>query len=83
MDSDIRRITSERRSELTKKKQEAVDAYIAHPTPQNMQKLKDLGVKDSTVKKERERKKKDSYNRTKGGMTKKEAQENQQLLNFK
>lgn len=83
VDSDIRRITSERRSELTKKKQEAVDAYIAHPTPQNMQKLKDLGVKDSTVKKERERKKEDSYNRTKGGMTKKEAQENQQLLNFK
>lgn len=83
VDSDIRRITSERRSELTKKKQEAVDAYIAHPTPQNMQKLKDLGVKDSTVEKERERKKEDSYNRTKGGMTKKEAQENQQLLNFK
>ena len=83
VDSDIRRITSERRSELTKKKQEAVDAYIAHPTPQNMQKLKDLGIKDSTVKKERERKKEDSYNRTKGGMTKKEAQENQQLLNFK
>lgn len=83
VDSDIRRITSERRSELTKKKQEAVDAYIAHPTPQNMQKFKDLGVKDSTVKKERERKKEDSYNRTKGGMTKKEAQENQQLLNFK
>ena len=83
VDSDIRRITSERRSELTKKKQEAVDAYIAHPTPQNMQKLKDLGIKDSTVEKERERKKEDSYNRTKGGMTKKEAQENQQLLNFK
>lgn len=83
VDSDIRRITSERRSELTKKKQEAVDAYIAHPTPQNMQKLKDLGVKDSTVEKERERKKEDSYNRTKGGMTKKEAQENQKLLNFK
>lgn len=83
VDSDIRRITSERRSELTKKKQEAVDAYIAHPTPQNMQKLKDLGIKDSTVKKERERKNEDSYNRTKGGMTKKEAQENQQLLNFK
>lgn len=83
VDSDIRRITSERRSELTKKKQEAVDAYIAHPTPQNMQRLKDLGIKDSTVKKERERKKEDSYNRTKGGMTKKEAQENQQLLNFK
>lgn len=83
VDSDIRRITSERRSELTKKKQKAVDAYIAHPTPQNMQKLKDLGIKDSTVEKERERKKEDSYNRTKGGMTKKEAQENQQLLNFK
>lgn len=83
VDSDIRRITSERRSELNAEKQKAVDAYIAHPTPQNMQKLKDLGVKDSTVKKERERKKEDSYNRTKGGMTKKEAQENQQLLNFK
>ena len=48
-----------------------------------MQKLKDLGIKDSTVEKERERKKEDSYNRTKGGMTKKEAQENRQLLNFK
>ena len=83
VDSDIRRITSERRSELNAEKQKAVDAYIAHPTPQNMQKLKDLGIKDSTVKKERERKKEDSYNRTKGGMTKKEAQENQQLLNFK
>lgn len=83
VDSDIRRITSERRSELNAEKQKAVDAYIAHPTPQNMKKLKDLGVKDSTVKKERERKKEDSYNRTKGGMTKKEAQENQQLLNFK
>lgn len=83
VDSDIRRITSERRSELNAEKQKAVDAYIAHPTPQNMQKLKDLGIKDSTVEKERERKKEDSYNRTKGGMTKKEAQENQQLLNFK
>ena len=83
VDSDIRRITSERRSELNAEKQKAVDAYIAHPTPQNMKKLKDLGVKDSTVKKERERKKEDSYNRTKGGMTKKEAQENQRLLNFK
>lgn len=83
VDSDIRRITSVRRSELNAEKQKAVDAYIAHPTPQNMQKLKDLGIKDSTVEKERERKKEDSYNRTKGGMTKKEAQENQQLLNFK
>lgn len=83
VDSDIRRITSVRRSELNAEKQKAVDAYIAHPTPQNMQKLKDLGIKDSTVKNERERKKEDSYNRTKGGMTKKEAQENQQLLNFK
>ena len=83
VDSDIRRITSERRSELNAEKQKAVDAYIAHPTPQNMQKLKDLGIKDSTVEKERERKKEDSYNRTKGGMTKKEAQENRQLLNFK
>jgi hypothetical protein len=83
VDSDIRRITSVRRSELNAEKQKAVDAYIAHPTPQNMQKLKDLGIKDSTVKKERERKNEDSYNRTKGGMTKKEAQENQQLLNFK
>lgn len=83
VDSDIRRITSERRSELNAEKQKAVDAYIAHPTPQNMKKLNDLGVKDSTVKKERERKKEDIYNRTKGGMTKKEAQENQQLLNFK
>lgn len=83
VDSDIRRITSVRRSELNAEKQKAIDAYIAHPTPQNMKKLKDLGVKDSTVKKERERKKEDSYNRTKGGMTKKEAQENQKLLNFK
>ena len=83
IDSDIRRITSQRRSELTKRKQDAVDAYIDNPTSENQKKLKDLGIKDSTVKKERERKKEDSYNRTRSGMTKKEAAENKQLLDFK
>ncbi|WP_303104094.1 DEAD/DEAH box helicase family protein [uncultured Mitsuokella sp.] len=83
IDSDIRRITSQRRSELTQKKQDAVDAYINNPTSENKKKLKDLGIKDSTVEKERQRKKEDSYNRTRSGMTKKEAAENKQLLDFK
>lgn len=83
VDSDINRIMSQRRSVLTKEKQDAVDAYIKEPSPKNRQRLKDLGIKDSTVEKERERKKEDRYNRTKNGMSKREATESQQLLNFK
>lgn len=79
---DIQRITSHERAILTKEKQRAVDAYIAEPTAENLKRIKELGIKPTTVKKERQRKKMNKLGRIDFGETKKERQQNQYLFDF-
>jgi len=80
--TDIQRITYNERAKLTKEKQKAVDAFIMSPTTENAQRLKELGVRPDTVKKERERKQADRLGRVQAGMTKAEREKNQYLLDF-
>lgn len=80
--SDIQRITYNERSRLTKEKQAAVDEYLANPTTENAMKLRELGVKPDTVKKERERKKADRLGRVQAGMSKEERERYGDLMKF-
>lgn len=80
--TDIQRIVSHERSALTREKQRAVDAYIENPTPENKRELKRLGVKDSTVEKEKKRKKFDRQELMDEGMTKEEKKKYKDLVDF-
>jgi len=80
--TDIERILKHDKSILNKEKQKAVDAYIQNPSAENLKKIKELGIKPDTVKKERQRKKLDRLERLEFGETKKESQQNQELLKF-
>jgi len=80
--TDIEGILKHDKSILNKEKQKAVDAYIQNPSAENLKKIKELGIKPDTVKKERQRKKLDRLERLEFGETKKESQQNQELLKF-
>lgn len=82
MAGDIQRITSRNREQLNREKQQAVDAYIAKPTAENLKRIKELGIRPDTVKKERQRKKLDKLERIDFGETKNERQLNQYLFDF-
>ena len=79
---DVQRITSREREQLNKEKQQAVDAYISEPTAENFKRIKELGIRPDTIKKERQRKKLDKLERIDFGETKKEHQQNQYLFDF-
>ena len=80
--SDIQRITYNERSRLTDEKQAAIDAYLADETTENAKRLKELGIKPETVKKERERKKADRLQRAKAGLSKAEQKQYEKLYRF-
>ena len=82
MASDIQQIMYKEREKLKAQKQKAIDAFIADPSNENAKKLKELGVKPSTVKKERERKKRDKLDRIKVDMSKEEMKRNKDLFRF-
>lgn len=80
--SDMERIVTKERSGLTKKKQDAVDAFIANPTTANAKRLKELGISPKTVKEERERKKQDRAGRMEGRMNKEEQKRYKEMMKF-
>jgi hypothetical protein len=80
--SDIQRIRYNEKDKLKDEKQKAIDDYIENPTNENAKRLRELGVKGSTVQKERERKKRDRLGRLKVDMSKKEQAQYRDLFKF-
>ena len=80
--TDIQRITYNEKDKITKEKQVAIDAYIDDPSPENLRRIKELGIKPETVKKERERKKLDRKERLESGMSAAEKERNNRMLKF-
>lgn len=82
IDSDISRIVTMRKTELTQEKQKAIDDYIDTPSTENYKRLKELGIKPGQVKNEREKKKQDRMDRTADGMSKDAKKRNDRLMKF-
>ena len=82
IDSDISRIVTMRKTELTQEKQKAIDEYIDTPSTENYRRLKELGIKPGQVKNEREKKKQDRMGRTADGMSKDAKKRNDRLMKF-
>ena len=80
--ADVQRIIYDKRDKLSDDKQKAIDAYIEHPTTENMRQLRKLGVKPETVREERKRKRMERLGRINSLLSKKERKENRDLLNF-
>ena len=79
---DIQQITYKERDKLKLEKQKAIDDFIENPTGENGRRLKELGIKPSTVKKERERKKRDRLGRIKVDMSKKDQRNRNDIFDF-
>ena len=82
IDSDISRIVTMRKTELTQEKQKAIDDYIDTPSTENYRRLKELGIKPKQVQDEREKKKQDRIGRTAKGMSKDAKKRNDRLMKF-
>lgn len=82
IDSDLQEIFYSRREEKRDEKQDAIDRYIQNPTTRNAIRLKELGVRPATVKKERARKAIDRRGRLAATMTKEERREYDPLFRF-
>ena len=80
--SDIQRIRYNEKDKLKDEKQKAIDDYIEDPSRENFKRIKELGIKPETVKKERKRKKEDRLGRLKVDMSKKEQAEYRNLFKF-
>ena len=82
LSTDVQRIVGHDRALLNLEKQRAVDAFLRNRSYENLRKLKELGIKPDTVKKEAKRKELDRLNRVLEDETKKEKLQNQYLFDF-
>ena len=80
--TDIQRISSHDREILTKQKQKAIDSWIQNKTSENLRRIKELGIKPDTVKKEIQRKNADKLQRLYLSETKQEKLQNKYLFDF-
>jgi hypothetical protein len=80
--TDKQSIIYDDNKQLQKEKQNAVDDFIGDPSPENLARLKELGVKPQTVKNERKRKQEDKSARMKDSMPKKQQKEDSDFLSF-
>lgn len=78
----IQSILSSEKKKASSKKQQLIDEYIANPTGENARKLKNAGIKPSTVKAEQKKKKLDTKGRTESTMNKKDKKQYQYLLDW-
>ena len=79
---DMQRILTHENAARTAEKQRAQDDYLEHPTIENAQRLRDLGIKDSTVTKEAQKKEQTREERMEGRAPKKGAEGIQSLIDF-
>ena len=73
---------SSEKKKASSKKQQLVDEYIENPTGENARKLKEAGIKPSTVKAEQKKKKLDTQGRTVSSMNKSDKNQYQYLLDW-
>ena len=78
----IQSILSSEKKKASSKKQQLVDEYIENPTGENARKLKEAGIKPSTVKAEQKKKKLDTQGRTVSSMNKSDKNQYQYLLDW-
>ena len=78
----IQSILFSENKKASSKKQQLIDEYIANPTGENARKLKDAGIKPSTVKAEQKKKKLDTKGRTESSMNKNDRKQYQYLLEW-
>lgn len=78
----IQSILSFEKKKASSKKQQLIDEYIANPTGENARKLKNAGIKPSTVKAEQKKKKLDTKGRTESSMNKNDKKQYQYLLDW-
>lgn len=78
----IQSILSSEKKKASSKKQQLIDEYIANPTGENARKLKNAGIKPSTVKAEQKKKKLDTKGRTESTMNKNDKKQYQYLLDW-
>lgn len=78
----IQSILSSEKKKASSKKQQLIDEYIANPTGENARKLKNAGIKPSTVKAEQKKKKLDTKGRTESIMNKNDKKQYQYLLDW-
>nr|DAX05844.1 MAG TPA: Chromatin remodeling complex ATPase like protein [Caudoviricetes sp.] len=78
----IQSILSSEKKKASSKKQQLIDEYIANPTGENARKLKNAGIKPSTVKAEQKKKKLDTKGRTESSMNKNDKKQYQYLLDW-
>ena len=79
---DVQRINFNERDETKKLEQRAIDAYIADPSPENLKRLKELGISGKRVKEERGKKNLTRLERFGRNKTKDERKRNEYLLDF-
>lgn len=79
---DMQRIISHEKSQASKEKQEAQDAYIKNPSGENAAKLKALGVDPKAVKKEQSKKGMTREQRMEQTVPKKDKARYQQYIDF-
>lgn len=82
LSSDKNRIVYNDKNALQADKRKAIDDYIANPSSENFRRLKELGIKPDTVKKERERKRLDRTGRTEAGLSKNEMRQQKDFLSW-
>lgn len=78
----IQSILSSEKKKASSKKQQLIDEYIANPTGENARKLKNAGIKPSTVKAEQKKKRLDTKGRTESTMNKNDKKQYQYLLDW-
>lgn len=80
--SDIQSLYYDEKKDRAEEKQRAIDDFLRDGSVENARRLKELGVRPDTVKKERQRKKQNRLSRIEGAMTKQERKDYQDLLKF-
>ena len=78
----IQSILSSEKKKASSKKQQLIDEYIENPTGENARKLKEAGIKPSTVKAEQKKKKLDTQGRTESSMNKNDKNQYQYLIDW-
>ena len=82
MDSDVKRISNDLKKDKGADKRRAIDRYIDDPTPQNLQRLRDLGVKMQSVREEMRKKELTDVDRARKSMTRRDRRDTDYLNDY-
>lgn len=82
MESDVKRISDDLKKDKGADKRRAIDRYIDDPTPQNLQRLRDLGVKMQSVREEMRKKELTDVDRARKSMTRRDRRDTDYLNDY-